>query len=180
MNRKKQDLERQPLEDLISRKISEQYFNIYCVDMDDDRVVYTASREVAIRNYGKNVVTGNEKYSRIAATYCETLVSPEDRARVAAACDLQNVRMQLASHGAFSLMCRGRINGAERYVELRFIRLDYQEGRNHFIWAFTDAEERMRAEIQKYEQTAVISSLAEDYDCVSYVDLEKNTITDPC
>ncbi len=170
--------ERQSLEDLISRKISEQYFNIYCVDMDEDRVIYTASREIAIRHYGENIVSGNEKYSRIAALYCQNLVLPEYRERVAAACHLDNIRKRLSEHHAFSLMYRGLINGAERYVELRFIRLRYQEGKHHFIWAFTDAEERMRAEIRKYEQTAVISGLAEDFDCVSYVDLQNNMITD--
>ena len=170
--------ERQSLEDLISKKISEQYFNIYCVDMDEDRVIYTASSEIAIRHYGKNILTGHEKYSRIASLYCQNLVLPEDRERVAAACELNNLRDILAERNAFSLMCRGEINGKARYVELRFIRIRYQEGKNHFIWAFTDAEERMRAELQKYEQTAVISGLAEDFDCVAYIDLGKNTIAD--
>ncbi|MBR4424254.1 MAG: hypothetical protein IKS68_08510, partial [Mailhella sp.] len=61
--------ERQSLEDLVSKKISEQYFNIYCVDMDEDRVIYTASSEIAVRHYGKGIMTGQEKYSRIAALY---------------------------------------------------------------------------------------------------------------
>ena len=170
--------ERQSLEDLISKKIAEQYFNIYCVDMDEDRVIYTAYGEIAEKHYGKSILSGQEKYSRIASLYCQNLVLPEDRERVAAACSLDNIRRQLSERRAFSLMCRGQINGVARYVELRFIRIRYQEGKNHFIWAFTDAEERMRAELQKYEQTAVISGLAEDFDCVSYVDLGNNTITD--
>ena len=170
--------EQQSLEELVSRKIAEQYFNIYCVDMDADRVIYTASSEIAAKHYGENILSGNEKYSRIAALYCQNLVLPEDRERVAAACSLDNVRRQLSERNAFSLMCRGQINGVGRYVELRFIRVRYQEGKNHFIWAFTDAEERMRAQLQKYEQTAVISGLAEDFDCVSYVDLRNNTISD--
>ena len=173
-----QDREQQSLEELISRKIAEQYFNIYCVDMDEDRVIYTASSEIAEQHYGKGILSGNEEYSRIAELYCQNFVLPEDRERVAAACALDNVRRQLSEHHAFSLMYRGRINGVNRYVELRFIRIRYQEGKRHFIWAFTDAEERMRAQLQKYEQTAVISGLAEDFDCVSYVDLRNNAISD--
>ena len=168
----------QTLEDLISKKISEQYFNIYCVDMDKDRVIYTASSEIAARHYGKSILSGQEPYSRIASLYCQNYVAPEERERVQAACALDNVRSQLSEHGAFSLMFLGEIRGAERYVGMRFIRLPYQEGKNLFIWAFTDAEGRMRAELQKYEQNAVISGLAQDFDCVSYADLRGNTIKD--
>ena len=170
--------ERQSLEDLISDKISEQYYNIYCIDMDADRVIYAANPETAVRHYGESVVSGDDRYSRITAVFCQTLVLPEDRERVAEAIALDVVRKKLSEHRTFSMICRCRVNGVSRYMELHFIRLQYREGVRHFIWAFTDAEERMRAEIQKYEQTAVISGLAEDFDCVSYADLGKNTITD--
>ena len=166
------------LADLISRQISKEYFNIYCVDMDADRVIYTAVSEVARRNYGERILSGAEKYSKVAAIFCRDLVSAEDQTRVAAACELDNIREKLVGGASFSLMCRALVDGEQRYVELRFIPLSVAPGKRHFIWAFTDAEERMRAEMQKYEQNAVISGLAQDFDCVSYVDLKKNTITD--
>ncbi len=170
--------ERRALEELVSKTISDQYYNVYCVDMDEDRVVYAARREIAVRHYGENVVSGSERYSRIAAMYCQMLVLPEDRERVSAAIALDQIRKRLSERRTFSLVCRGTVDGAVRYVGLRFIRLSYQEGRRHFLWALSDADESMRTEIQKYEQTAVISGLAEDFDCVSYADLGNNSITD--
>ena len=42
-----------------------------------------------------------------------------------------------------------------------------------------DQNEQLQNWKKKYEQTAIISCLAEDFDCVSYVDLVNQTVTDP-
>jgi diguanylate cyclase (GGDEF)-like protein len=42
-----------------------------------------------------------------------------------------------------------------------------------------DQNEQLPNWKEKYEQTAIISCLAEDFDCVSYVDLVNQTVTDP-
>ncbi len=42
-----------------------------------------------------------------------------------------------------------------------------------------EQNEQIRLWREKYEQTSIISCLAEDFDCVSYVDLNNQTVTDP-
>ncbi len=172
------ELERQSLKNVVSQKLYEQYIGIICVDMDEDRIVYAAKSENRDCQYGKSIASGREKYSELVSAFCRNDVIPRDRERAAAVCSLDNVRRQLTERNGFSLICSARLDGEERYVELRFIRLAYQEGKNHFILALIDAEERVREETRQYEQTAVISGLAEDFDCVSYADLSRNTITD--
>ena len=137
----------------------------YYVNLEDDSFLTLRQREYLHENYGKQT-----SWTEIANKYADEGINPEDKPKFSVICSLESLREQIEREDSFHTVFRDTYMGHERFCRLYVLR---GEDMNHAAVGFMDVDDKTRAE----ETTAIISSMAEDFDYIACVNPYLRTVT---
>ena len=162
-----------------------QYQVMYYVDLRNERVLFLHGDEDA-KKFLSIFNTGSPQamFENFSRYYVEGAIVPEDRARVRAIMNIENIHRVLRTQNSMSVNYRVRRNLIDPvYTEMRVIKAAEENGElQAVILAFklTDEELRTALETQKKmeEDARIIGALSEDFGCVDYIELLDNEQND--
>lgn len=140
----------------IIESLSSEYYALYIVDLERDKISpYLLRNDVA--KYYARILDDGMSYSDWLERYCSTYVVGEDRDDVCRLFDRDHIVESLPDKGGdFSVVCKRLFDDEPQYIELRLIQLSNDA--NEFVLAARNVNEEMRDQIVQKE--ALQSALA--------------------
>ena len=136
------------LDNDISDTLSAQYDNVFCVDLRDDRFLFSSMDDRGVAFLGQHPEDGM-RFSDVAEQYIRTYVHGTDRERIARVCNPEYLRTAFRKNKSFNLTYLSSFTGQERYRDMFFTQMPDEGEGMRFIWAFADADNRVRHELRR-------------------------------
>ncbi|MCR5557087.1 MAG: EAL domain-containing protein [Butyrivibrio sp.] len=163
----------------VARALSEDYINIYYVDMDNDQFIeYAADSDfgdLPMERHGEDFFNAAHKDAPAA-------IYPDDLEQFLNTFTKENVQKNLDKNGTFNMTYRLMIDGTPTYVNMKV--LPIKTTGNHIIIGVNnvDAQMKQRAEYERIKEEQVafarLSALSSDNICIYVVDPETNEYTE--
>lgn len=154
--------------------LASEYTSVYYIDLTNGELTPYAMNEVTEDRFG--VLFKNMSYSDAFRLYVETMVIPDDRARMLKAGAVGNIMAELRNKKTFVTTYLSDISGNPRYCEMKFVKVGAETGTPKAVaLGFADKDQELRNKIEGEEASRksneIIKVLASEYSSVYYVDL---------
>ena len=153
--------------------LASEYSSVYYIDLTTDELDPYTMNELTETEFGKIFRSGIH-YSEAFKMYVDTLVYPEDRAKMLKAGSIYNILIELSSKKTFITTYR---NSEGHYSEMKFVKVGEEENPQSVALGFADKDDEIRAEMERQQAAerdlAVISGLSDDFGCVVYASYDE-------
>ncbi len=143
-----ESVRRMQLDNDISDTLSGLYDNILCVDLDENRFLYSRLDERYFAFFGQMPENGM-RFTEFAETYARHFIHENDRERILGICNPENLRAAFSRRKNISVTFLSSYTGVFRYHEMSFTRMPDEFGHIRFIWALVDADDQVRYEMKR-------------------------------
>ena len=140
--------EKMRLETEVQKALTDEYSNVCCIDIEAERFISTEFDRYTEDIYN-DLISRGARYLDIAEHYVNNYVIPEDRERVRQFLSKESIREKLKDGKDFSFVFQSNITGVYRFRKARIVKIRGISDREYFVWAFSDADARVRNEIEK-------------------------------
>ena len=153
--------------------LASEYTSVYYIDLTTDGLDPYTMNEQTETEFGKIFRSGIH-YSEAFKMYVDTLVYPDDKAKMLKAGSIYNILLELSTKKTFITTYR---NAEGHYSEMKFVKVGDEENPQSVALGFADKDEEIRAEMDRQQAAerdmAVISGLSDDFGCVVYVSYDE-------
>ncbi len=155
--------------------LASEYTSVYYIDLTTDELDPYTMNEQTESQFGK-IFRSGIKYSDAFKMYVDTLVYPDDKAKMLTAGSIYNILKELSNKKTFITTYR---NSEGHYSEMKFVKVGDSENPQSVALGFADKDDELRAELERKaiaaRDAAVIEGLSDDFGCVVYASFEDDS-----